>query len=60
MTDLNLQPEPTETPAEAPAKKKCCGKIRSFFTKEAKEGQRILNGKFWVALVVVLVIVWII
>jgi hypothetical protein len=55
MSDLNLQPE-----TETPAKKKCCGKIKGFFTKEAKEGQRVLNWKFGVLIAVVVLIVWII
>ena len=47
MSDLNLQPETTETPAKSP---KCCGGSvkRLGFTKEAKEGQRVLNWKFGV------------
>lgn len=53
MSDLNLQPETNETPA----KKKCCGKIKGFFTKEAKEGQRVLNWKFGVLVAVVIVVV---
>ncbi len=60
MSDLNLQPETTETVETAQPKKKCCGKMKGFFTKEAKEGQRVLNWKFWVLLLVVLAIIWII
>ena len=56
ISDLNLQPENNETPA----KKKCCGKIKGFFTKEAKEGQRVLNWKFGVLVAVVILVVWII
>ena len=56
MSDLNLQPETTETPA----KKKCCGKVKNFFTKEAKEGQRVFNWKFGGLVVAVLLIIWII
>ena len=42
-------------------KKKCCNKIKNFFTKEVKEGQRTFNWKFIVLIIVViLVIVWLI
>lgn len=58
MSDLNLQPETTEE--AAPAKKKCCGKVKNFFTKEAKEGQRVANWKLWVLVVVVLAVIWVI
>lgn len=60
MSNLNMQPETTETPEFTPAKKKCCGKIKGFFTREAKEGQRVPNWKFGILLVAVLLIIWII
>ena len=62
MSDLNMQPEttPETTPEATPAKKKCCGKVRGFFTREAKEGQRVPNWKFGILLVAVLLIIWII
>lgn len=57
MSDLNLQPENNQVET---AKKKCCGKIKGFFTREAKEGQRVLNWKFGVLVAVLVVVVWVI
>ena len=49
----------TENATEV-APKKCCSKIKAFFTNEAKEGQRVVNWKFWVLAVVVVALVWVI
>ena len=59
MSDLNLQPE-TNGQEAVSAKKKCCGKIKDFFTKESKEGKRVYNWKFAVLVVAVIAIVWIV
>lgn len=58
MSEVKLQPE-NGTEAVS-AKKKCCGKIKNFFTKEAKEGQRVPNWKFGVAVAVVVVVLWVV
>ncbi len=58
MTDLNMHPE-TPNDNEISSEKKPC-RVKTFFTSEAKEGQRVLNWKFGVLIAVVLVIAFII
>ena len=58
MSDLNLQPD--NNPETTSVKKKCCGKFKNFFTREAVAGQRVYNWKFAVLIVAVIAIVWIV
>lgn len=59
MSDLNMSPETPKEESECCAMKKPC-KVKTFFTNEAKEGQRVPNWKFGVLVAVVLLIVFII
>ncbi len=53
MTEQNLTANSCAT-----TKKSC--KVKNFFTKEAKEGQRVPNWKFFALIVVVLFVAWLI